>query len=509
MTAARPVTDPLTVLSPELVLHILEFTPVSTLASLTATSKAWHTFIDVVHQDAIYASKSKPGQSRVASRGFPFLSNSSCFSRLFEGARSWKDLCKRQTLLSRNWADKHPVTRESVLQFGARPIWRFRADFKRRWFISTSQMGGLNVTDMDTGRLLWRLPATLDHHEGEDTVRPYAHLEYQDGMAVFDREGNALEVWQADLEGATRGEFRRIAVLDHDCQTMGFHLGYWTLCVVSTEGQGFVYDMTQRPPKLTAHLEIEQDAVGHLDQSKDAVIYSMGQRGYHVYDKITGAFLGTLQPSHCTDKYHISQHAPAPAHASKTLAEAMQRGPPHRPFPSQTACKDWLVPIEVAKGPLPQLHHPDRVRHGENDWGAGMLDGDLFVGVSRAGNVFVCSDWRKALRSPTDLAAVSSLLECDGDEGMSDMGGWLAVRNHRLMFEIQDRVYLVGLDDRNSLRHVNYAPRPSYSLLTSSMAEFALPVSFMMLCDDAIMTSYTVCSTFIHCRRVRTVMQED
>ncbi|OJJ30168.1 hypothetical protein ASPWEDRAFT_164094 [Aspergillus wentii DTO 134E9] len=471
--------DPLTVLPPEIVLRVLEFTPVSAIGSLTAVSKAWHGFIDATHQETIYASKTTqpPG-----ARDFSFLSETTCYSKLFEGTESWKDLCKRQTLLARSW-DVDPVTREAVLQIGNDPVWRFRADFKRRFFVSTSQAGGLNVTDMDSGRILWQLPSTLDREE--DAVRPFAHLEYQDGMAVFDREGDAVEVWKAvddwkESEGrAKRGEFERIAILDHDCQTRGFQLSHWTLCVVSTEGQGFVYDMTERPPRRTTHLKIENEAVGHLDQSKDVVIYSMGARGYHAYDKKTGAFLGALEPSKCTERHHI--RAPPSTRATR-------HGPTNKLSEPR---KDSLVQIKVEKGPLPPSTDPEHVRNTEDEWGAGMINGDLFVGFSRAGRAFVCSNWRKALE--TSIEAHSSVIECESDGSRFDLGGWLSVRNHRLMFEIQDRIYVVALDDNNKVQDVDSdtPPRASFSLVTSSSPQLAVPVSFMALYDDAIMTTYT------------------
>jgi hypothetical protein len=495
MTISPHVADPLTVFPPEIVLQILEFTPVSGLASLTATSKAWHQFIDVTHQEAIYTSESKTLQPPGGARDFSFLSDTHSFAKLFEGTASWKDLCKRQRLLARNWADPHPTSRESVVQVGNDPIWRFRADFKRRFFISTSHAGGLNVTDMDTGRILWQLPSVLD--TDGDGVRPHAHLEYQDGMAVFDSEGDSIEVWQTDQEGAKRGEFRRIAILNHDCQTRGFQLSYWTLCVVSNEGQGFVYDMTQRPPKLTTKLNIEMGGIGHLDQSADVVIYSMGEKGYYAYNKEFGAFLGLLKPPPATERYHIRPPPATSASGAAALAGAARLGPLPQSLAPGTLKKDCLVPITVAKGPLPQPDDPAHVRHGDDEWGAGMLHGDLFVGFSRAGRVFICSDFRKALRDEASLVTHSSILECESDGSSFDLGGWLSIRNHRVMFEIQDRVYVVALDDNNRVQNVDKPARASYSLLTSSAPQLAAPISYMALADDAIMTTYTV-SMFYH-----------
>ena len=297
------MSDPLAVFPAEIVLRILDFAPISSVAALTRLTRIWHEFIDETHQDAIYSLSSKT--SRPAGfRDLSFLSESKSFAHYFENTSSWKDLCRRQTMLARNWNLKEPISRETVFQVGTSPVWRFRADFKRRIFLSTSEHGGLSVTDMDTGNLLWKL--------SDADVLPYAHLEYQDGTAVFDRPGNAVEVWKTDLEGQLRGDFRRIAILPHDCQVRGFQLSYDTLCIVSTQGRGFVYDMKTEVPRLKTQMKIEDDAVGHLDQDADGVMYCIGKKGYHVHDKASGTLLGTILPKHCKKFYHIRHGAQIP-----------------------------------------------------------------------------------------------------------------------------------------------------------------------------------------------------
>ncbi len=135
--------DPLRLLPAEVVLHIIEWLPLSALASLTSTSKAWNCFIEDTHQDAIYASKTEhPKQCR----DFSFLNHTKSYANYFAGVHTWKELCKRQTLLQRNWNSHEPVTRESFIQVGEVPVWRFRPDFESRFIVSTSQAGGLNVT---------------------------------------------------------------------------------------------------------------------------------------------------------------------------------------------------------------------------------------------------------------------------------------------------------------------------------------------------------------------------
>lgn len=139
-------TDPLAVLPAEIVLRILDFTAPAALAALTRVNWSWHYFIDQDHREAIYATKT---EHPPAARDFAFLENSQSFAKYYGDVASWKDLCKRQTLLGRQWQRSAPVVSESIFQVGIDAIWRFKPDFQRRLVLSTSQAGGLCVTDMD------------------------------------------------------------------------------------------------------------------------------------------------------------------------------------------------------------------------------------------------------------------------------------------------------------------------------------------------------------------------
>ena len=478
---ARDTTDPLVLLPSEIVLRIIEYAELSSVASLTRLTRTWHSFIDETHQDAIYSSPSK-AERPLHTKNFDFLNESLDYYKYYSNIRSWKDLCKRQTLLSRGWKRQRPVTRESTIQIGNDPIWRFRPDFKRRIFLSTSQMGGMSVTDMDSGSVLWRLDA--------DTVRPFAHLKYDNGTAVWDREGDAVEVWKTDVDGAdlARGEFTRVAVLEHDRQTRGFQLTDNTLCVVSSEKKGYVYDLAGECT-LLREIDIENGAVGHLDQGTDVVAYSLGDKGYHFFDKETGTSLGVLHPKYTTNAYHI-------VHPKSQLDCRLGVGSGGRAsdtYPPQFPGRNRTIPLQIQKGEQPPRSLITSIPLEEDEWGAGMLDGDMFAGVSRGGRVFVCSDWRKALVSAAGFKEVTANLECDSDGSTFDLGGWLAIRAHKLMFETQDRAYIVGLNDDNTIKaHDEHPQRPSYAYATSSAAQLAVPVSFMGIYDDCVMTTYTV-----------------
>ncbi|KAI1635955.1 hypothetical protein F4809DRAFT_611339 [Biscogniauxia mediterranea] len=480
--------DPLAALPAEVVLRVLNFASLGSIASLTLVSRAWHKFIDSAHQDVIYAAKA-PGVARLREPEQYFRGWKS-FTRYVEGESdgnvgSWKEICRRRLLLERSWRSAAPRPTETVIQVGRHPVWRFRPDFARRFIVSTSHAGGLYVTDMDSGALLWSLST--------DEVRRFAHLEYQDGTAVWDRFRNSLEVWRTDLPGLARGQFRRVALLPHDVTTRGFQLSYHTLCVVSSEGQGFVYDFPdpQRPedePVLRTHVEIEEGAVGHLDQCEDAVMYSIGTHGYHLHDKSSGELLGHIHP-HMTDAIYHIKHPMVPELDDNVLDWLPGSFRYVLPRVGRNA---GLMQLQIEEGVHPIARRPLSY---QDEWGAGMLSGKTMVGVSRGGRLVICADWRHALRGPDEFAAVTSVIECEPISDSFDLGGWLhmheTVGGKKIVFEIKDSIYVISLDDAG-----RFDPKtPAFAAHTCTAPELAVPVSFMGIYDDCIMSTFTTLGT--------------
>ncbi|KAI4742912.1 hypothetical protein E4T50_06699 [Aureobasidium sp. EXF-12298] len=509
--------DPLQVLPAEVVLRCIEFTPLSGVAALNATTKAWHSFLDTTHQDAIYSSQAHelynkhPRSDReVLSLGRDFKAfgtpqSDRSFVKYFRNVESWKDFCKRLVLLERNWGSKRPVVRESVVQVGYDPVWRFKPDFKRRFIVSTSQSGGVCVIDMDDGRMLWRLRREdvrmcllVQQSRGVLIIQLWeimlivasgAHLEYdqESGTACWDRFGNAIEVWKADE--VERGTFHRVGILEHDCETRGFQLSRFndkeTLCVVSSEGKGFVWDLSVHPPHQQNVLEIENEAVGHLDQGEDTVCYSMGTRGYHVCSKTTGEMLGRFDPKECQNIYHIAHPPPQP---NLTMG-ARDHGPTAQVCPPQAPRKDRLTPLKLYNGPHPVPRSPLAI--GNDEWGSGIISGNYMCGVSRGGRIFICTDFLGALADPARFQTTTAILHTEGDGSTFELGGWLTLKNGRAAFEIIDNIYIFGLPDFGELPEVGDAQRPIWATPISSAPQLAVPVSFMGLYDDCIMHTYT------------------
>ncbi|KAI4719088.1 hypothetical protein E4T48_04604 [Aureobasidium sp. EXF-10727] len=485
--------DPLQVLPTEVVLRCIEFTPLSGIAALNSTTKAWHSFLDTTHKDAVYSSQAHnlynnhPRSDRETTklgRDVKAFGDARCdksFVQYFRGTQGWKDFCRRLMLLERNWCSRRPVVRESVVQVGYDPVWRFKPDFKRRFIVSTSQSGGVCVTDMDDGRMLWRLR--------REDVRMCAHLEYdqESGTACWDRFGNAIEVWKADE--VERGTFHRTGILEHDCETRGFQLSRFndkeTLCVVSSEGKGFVWDLSVHPPQQQKVLEIENEAVGHLDQGEDTVCYSMGQRGYHVCSKSTGEMLGKLDPKDCKTIFHIAH---PPAQPNLTMG-ATNHGPTATVNPPQNPRKDRFTPLKLYDGPHPVPRSPLAIENDE--WGSGIISGNYMCGVSRGGRVFICTDFSGSVASPARFAETTAILHTEGDGSTFELGGWLSIKNGRCLFEIIDSIYVLSLPGFGHLPATGDAQKPIWATPISSAPQLAVPVSFMGVYDDCIMHTYT------------------
>ena len=483
------MTNPLSILPPEIILRIIDFIPTVGIANLTLVSKSWHDFIDHAHQDLIFSSKSKTDHPNPNGKvDFSFLSDYyKCITKHFKGVDSWKELCRRQTLLRRNWKSSQPQIKEGLLQVSGPWIWRFRVDFKRNFVVATAVTEGLTVKDLDTGALLWEY----------DDVRPYAHLEYDmnTGIACWDRYGDSIEIWKAVESPADRGKFRLVTVLHHDVETRGFQLSHNTLCVVSTEGEAFIYDMTVSPPALRLKPKIQNEAIGHLDQTEDIVMYAFGLKGYDLHSKQTGGYLGNIHPKNCIKNiFHIDNHVssvPMDESTHKKLLYEFRFWEPNTQI---------LKPLSISRGPDPKKR--TMLTLEEDEWGAGVISGTRIVAVSKAGRIFICSDWQLALKSSENFAATTALIEVNYlYSSMGDLGEWLSVRDDKISFALPDNLFLItGFDVFNPQsaggNNADLCPirgdEKVWTLRKSSIHRANTTVSFIALWDDCLMYTYAV-----------------
>ncbi|KAH7090861.1 major facilitator superfamily domain-containing protein [Auriculariales sp. MPI-PUGE-AT-0066] len=209
----------------ELLLTIFTGVSVHDLRTLRLTSTFWNSF---VHQysNALF---------RNAAIAHDYISTSALDgdpnARLQEAAKwhaimdlselvtGWEELCKRFASLDHSWNGMwRPglghLPRQLTLRSTGNRVHRFKIVSDEQLAIVTMKRpdvlfawnlpGTLIVADLHTDEVLWALPSTH--------VRMYAHVEYSCGYLVFDRGGDALEVWRraTDVE---RKPLNPIAVL--------------------------------------------------------------------------------------------------------------------------------------------------------------------------------------------------------------------------------------------------------------------------------------------------------
>lgn len=144
------------------------------------------------------------------------------------------------------------------------------------------------------------------------------------------------------------------------------------------------------------------------------------------------------------------------------------------------------------------LEADDALSLEDDEWGAGMVSGDTFVGVSRGGRALVCPQWRKCLQDQDTWKRNTTIIECESDGSTFDLGGWLHIYQNRIIFEIDKLIYIVALNEDGSVAAQPSSfesepsqPKKSFAITTGSMTQFAVPVSFMCLADDCIMSTFT------------------
>ncbi|EMD33102.1 hypothetical protein CERSUDRAFT_118157 [Gelatoporia subvermispora B] len=253
----------LELLPTELLLNILVYLPVQTLAALRQTSQFWNEFFKANEQgiyhkaallhnfvDAIGISLN---DAKVRHRGIAM-----------RDVITWKNYCRRCLQLHRNWLGHGyaSIGAYTTTDF----VHRIKVDEEVGILVTTNSFGGLTVSDANTDEVLWSL--------AESYVREYAHCEYEKGYLVFDRLEGTKEVWRLSVDAAQspistvwegarpdeaqlsaskaaaarhatttpRGHFTPWAILRPSEPTRAYHLVYPTLAVVGVNSV-FLWDV--------------------------------------------------------------------------------------------------------------------------------------------------------------------------------------------------------------------------------------------------------------------------
>ncbi|TFK33146.1 hypothetical protein BDQ12DRAFT_700895 [Crucibulum laeve] len=178
----------------EIVLAILQYLPLNSISRLPSVCKLWKDFIET-HESTVYRNAAAL-YHYIPSPETLFKDLGQLYShRSLTGVETWKDLCCRRLDIKRSWEGKAP---SKVVEYKSRKaVHRIKVDGDAGYIITTSQRGGLAVTDLEEGKMLWTLPNRY--------VRQFAHCEYGNGFLIFDRMDGSKEVWRREKDYTEKG----------------------------------------------------------------------------------------------------------------------------------------------------------------------------------------------------------------------------------------------------------------------------------------------------------------
>ncbi|KAK0195110.1 hypothetical protein F5146DRAFT_974519 [Armillaria mellea] len=279
----------------EIILEILAYLQLDSLASFVAVSRSTKLFADA-NESTIYRNAAVV-HGLIPSEGTqPADVRRKYTPRSLRDVNGWKSFCRRQISIKHAWKGKSPSSarRLAYASLHKQDVHRIKVDEWAGIIITTYRKGGLAVADIATNRILWSLPTSH--------VIPHAHCEYDNGFLIFNRAGRRKEVWRlverqnqtdkslsfsppdqtqiaASKEAATehqssypKGHFVPYSLIATSTTTYAFRFVYPVL-FAATETNFFVYDIpggkliqtiTANPLESLIHLHYVDISERHL-----------------------------------------------------------------------------------------------------------------------------------------------------------------------------------------------------------------------------------------------------
>ncbi|TFY59582.1 hypothetical protein EVJ58_g5693, partial [Rhodofomes roseus] len=203
----------------------------------------------------------------------------------FTDATSWKQYCQLCLDLNRNWVGQGSATPRTYCVQNA-DVHRIKVDEERGLLFTSHETGGIIVTDLISGEILWTLP--------ENYVRTHAHLEYENGYLIFDRFDSDKEVWrlaadfhpsqtppnaspdspqrvaslfaEARYSNTSHGHLKPWALLTTTQPTFAYRFSYPTLIVMSMD-TAYLWDIPSAT--LTQTIRDAEEPFTHNDGDGD------------------------------------------------------------------------------------------------------------------------------------------------------------------------------------------------------------------------------------------------
>jgi len=469
----------LSVLPPEVILHIFSFVPVYHVPALRRLSASWRDFLDL-HENTIYRSAAilhsiaLPGSSLDDSKGshvLPWL----------DDVDDWKNLCKKYITLEKAWTGKGNTTQKTVVAEG--PFHSFKVDEEQRTVICANRDGGLQVMCALENTVLWSLPRSY--------TSPYTNLEYSHGFIVFNRGAMYLEVWQRETDreapglspspdaaqlkvwrrspdlSAARGRYRPFAVLPNPGGARTCRLAYPHLLAVSQAGTtAYIWHIPTVTLVQTLTLMIPWDSarsiIYYVEVSDDHAFFCFSI-GLVVYSRQTGAIVFQVpgyEPSNLFDR--------AALRLEKTLS---------RPIRTTSRLKSHSLAPMVSKEATVRL----------------LSSGFIAVHVSPSGRDLVAVSHLGLLFYVPDFAEASNLEDRVHTMVLGSKARHMAYDGKRIVVCIETGVYCITLNSLSPTSVPLLPPVPAAHSFPSPsvqrVAFFAYGVSDRVSCLQLTSTS--------------------
>ncbi|EDR04773.1 uncharacterized protein LACBIDRAFT_303972 [Laccaria bicolor S238N-H82] len=298
----------------ELIFEVLSHLPLKNLAVFPVVCREWLEFIkeneSTIYHNAAQFHNFVPASS--SSQRLHEALKELYSQRSLQGVNSWKELCQRRLQIQQSWLGNAPSRIVRHHTSPNRRVHRIKVDELAGFIITTSQSGGLAVTDINTDQLLWSLPETY--------VRAYAHCEYSNGYIIFDRFTSEKEIWrlssidsvsadsssslpdtiqtQIPPDGSHPGLFKPHALLQTPEPTRAYRFVYPTLLVAAFE-RVYLYDVpSARLVQIIENIQplttnISLGTLNYVDLSARHV-FLCGGHALRVFDRGTGRAVLTL-----------------------------------------------------------------------------------------------------------------------------------------------------------------------------------------------------------------------
>ncbi|KAL4068868.1 hypothetical protein V8B97DRAFT_2024543 [Scleroderma yunnanense] len=307
----------------EIALQTVACLPIQSLQTISQVSRAWHDLL-AVNENTVYLN---------AAIYHKFVSEEDIRLRSLSqilGGNDWKSFCRRELQIQKAWRGRAPSHVNEISACGS-SVHRIKVDEENNLLITTSQTGGIVVTDINDNHVLWGLPPSF--------VVDYAHCEYARGYIVVNRLDNCKEVWRrvvdtrddehsmvsppdahmlrawtdvtAQWSTSTRhGHFRAWALLRMPEMTRAFRFSYPTL-LVAGEDNAYIWNVpegrlveTIRDIQKSRH----DDRLGIINyvEVDDKYAFICGSNQFRIFERGGGALVFQLSPKDLLPKaWHV------------------------------------------------------------------------------------------------------------------------------------------------------------------------------------------------------------